>query len=103
MMMAIGIIGSVVLVLGCGVFLGLAPMRREEEAVARPESVRVPVESAFFAQRAVPAPVVQVPVELLLSQIERHVRLEQAAVETFVEIPTMQNLHARTAASHLAN
>ena len=30
----------------------------------------------------------QFPVETLLSQIERHVRLEQAAAETFLDVPT---------------
>jgi hypothetical protein len=37
-----------------------------------------------------------VPIELLLLQIERHVRLEQAAGESFLQAPTPQSLHCRT-------
>ncbi len=37
-----------------------------------------------------------VPIEALLLQIERHVRLEQAAAEAFHEAPTAQSLHSRT-------
>jgi hypothetical protein len=39
----------------------------------------------------------QVPVELLLLQIERHVRFEQAAAESFVDLPSRQMLHSRSA------
>lgn len=39
----------------------------------------------------------QVPIEVLLLQIERHVRLEQAAAESFVDLPTREVLHSRTA------
>lgn len=38
-----------------------------------------------------------VPIEALLLQIENHVRLEQAAAESFVECPTSSLLHSRTA------
>lgn len=44
----------------------------------------------------IPMPV-QVPVELLLQQIEYHVRLEQAAAESFVAYPTQDLLHSKTA------
>jgi hypothetical protein len=37
-----------------------------------------------------------VPIELLLLQIERHVRLEQAAAESFIGMPTVASLHQRT-------
>jgi hypothetical protein len=42
------------------------------------------------------APRSLVPIELLLLQIERHVRLEQAAGESFLHAPTPQSLHCRT-------
>ena len=45
---------------------------------------------------AVP-PTEPVPLDLLLLQIERHVRLEQAAAESFHRMPTGQSLHSRTA------
>jgi hypothetical protein len=37
-----------------------------------------------------------VPVEVLLLQIERHVRLEQAAAESFHQCPTVRSLHIHT-------
>lgn len=50
----------------------------------------------FFAD-APPPLVTQVPIELLLLQIERHVRLEEAAAESFVHRPSREVLHSRTA------
>ena len=38
----------------------------------------------------------QVPIELLLAQIENHVRLERAAAESFIEFPTQALLHIKT-------
>ncbi len=46
-------------------------------------------------QLPIPAPT-RIPVEVLLSQIERHVRLEQAAAESFLDYPTAESLHSRT-------
>ena len=43
-----------------------------------------------------------VPVEALLLQIEQHIRLEQAAAESFLHTPTGQSLHSRTT-SRLVN
>jgi hypothetical protein len=37
-----------------------------------------------------------VPIDVLLLQLERHVRLEQAAAESFLMAPTVENLHSRT-------
>lgn len=38
----------------------------------------------------------QVPIEVLLLQIERHVRLEQAAAEAFHAFPNSESLHSPT-------
>lgn len=38
----------------------------------------------------------------LVLQIERHIRLEQAAAEAFLAVPTAESLHSRTS-SPLAN
>jgi hypothetical protein len=38
----------------------------------------------------------RVPIEALLLEIENHVRLEQAAAESFVEFPTSALLHSKT-------
>ena len=54
----------------------------------------------FFANHAAVLPDLcapaQVPIEALLLQIENHVRLEQAAAESFLEYPTAALLHSRT-------
>jgi hypothetical protein len=67
------------------------------EAVAERKSLDVP--SKFFAaappQHATAAGQ-QIPIEVLLLQIDRHVRLEQAAAESFLELPTAESLHCRT-------
>jgi hypothetical protein len=43
-----------------------------------------------------------VPVEALLLRIEQHIRLEQAAAESFLHRPTDESLHSRTT-SRLVN
>ena len=43
-----------------------------------------------------------VPVEALLLKIEQHIRLEQAAAESFLNRPTDDSLHSRTT-SRLVN
>jgi len=44
------------------------------------------------AARVVPT----VPIEVFLAQIERHIRLEQAAAESFLSAPSSESLHGRT-------
>ena len=41
-------------------------------------------------------PPLQVPIEVLLLQIENHVRMEQAAAESFLASPTHDLLHSKT-------
>jgi hypothetical protein len=95
----------------CMTFMGLAvsamalgaATRREQAAapVAEPQAAVAP--SQFFVSPA--ASVIagsaqrlplgqQVPIELLLLQFEQHVRLEQAAAETFIHHPTPDALRA---------
>ncbi len=53
----------------------------------------------FFSNRVVVPPVVspqQVPIEVLLLQIENHVRMEQAAAEMFLAYPSQTRLHSKT-------
>jgi hypothetical protein len=75
-----------------------AATRPESSAKPLPEPVRPAVPARFFVQPpAVPAPAhAPVPLEVLLGQIENHVRLEQAAVESFLQTPTSALLHSRT-------
>ncbi len=62
----------------------------------RPER-RPAVEPPHFFANAAPRPRIesQVPVEVLLGDIERHIRLEQAAAEAFLAGPTLDGLHER--------
>lgn len=55
---------------------------------ARPLPIAAPKQPAL--------PPEQIPIELLLLQIENHVRLEQAAAESFLEFPTRALLHSKT-------
>jgi hypothetical protein len=49
--------------------------------------------SAFFTEAKVALVTPPVSVDVLLLQIERHVRVEQAAVEAFLAMPTAESLH----------
>ncbi|GEM_PF-2549029 len=90
--------------LGLGVTalaFGAATKPVEEETKPLPEQVREPIEvvvpTRFFADT--PAPPLsrpRVPIEALLLQIDNHVRLEQAAAESFLESPSVALLHSRT-------
>jgi len=87
---------SLMALLACVAAFGLAT-RTEEQPQVRPEP-RLAVEPPrFFAPVARPVEAPQVPIEVLLSQIERHVRMEQAAAEAFLEVPTPDSLHSSTA------
>jgi hypothetical protein len=63
---------------------------------SEPKPVVLPERSRFFWNVAVPAARPPVPIEVLLMQIEHHVRSEQAAAESFIESPTSALLHSRT-------
>ncbi|MEW5984766.1 MAG: hypothetical protein AB1806_20625 [Acidobacteriota bacterium] len=60
------------------------------------------VPERFFVSDAAPkpakahGPVTRVPIDVLLLQIERHIRLEQAAAESFLYAPSRESLHGRT-------
>jgi hypothetical protein len=59
--------------------------------------------AAHAAPEAAPGPETEpVPVEALLLRIEQHIRLEQAAAESFLHTPSGQSLHSRTT-SRLVN
>ncbi len=94
----------------CVSAFGLAVVALAFRASTRPESseatVRpdLPLAKAAVPARLFPAQVAmppalkpqQVPIELLLLQIENHVRLEQAAAESFIEFPTQALLRSKT-------
>ncbi len=71
---------------------GDADVRTEEKPVLKLQPARFFVDSVHPPVTAYP----RVPIEALLLQIERHVRLEQAAAESFLEYPTSALLHSKT-------
>jgi hypothetical protein len=76
----------------------LAGRPRTEEHSQRAPALRPMLEpSRFFAGDKQFDEFRQMPAELLLKQIERHVRCEQAAATTFVGLPTRETLHSPTA------
>jgi hypothetical protein len=87
-----------------------AAATREDRPSATSPAKRAALEPQRFfasaadaAQAAAPGPEAEsVPVEALLLQIEQHIRLEQAAAESFLHTPSGQSLHSRTT-SRLVN
>lgn len=80
-----------------------AEARRARVALPGPVR-RAPQVGRFFADGPSPATPERASVEALLLQLERHVRVEQAAAESFLRNPTPESLHQRaSSASHLAN
>jgi hypothetical protein len=93
----------------CMSVFGLAVSAIAFGAATRPEKSSSPVKpelrpfkevasGRFFADKVVPpnSPGSYVPTEVLLAQIENHVRLEQAAAQSFLESPSHAQLHTKT-------
>ncbi len=69
-----------------------------EKVSEEPETVAVSAPTRFFGEGlAAPySPQLRVPIEALLLEIESHVRLEQAAAESFLDAPSSSLLHSKT-------
>jgi hypothetical protein len=67
---------------------------RSQDALRPRKEIQPAVPARFFADGRTPVP--PVPVEVLVLQLERHIRLEQAAAEAFLHQPTRESLHSRT-------
>ena len=95
------LMGLCISVFGFGVAalaFGASTGPQDAARAAQPELPAKAVPTRFFSdhvQRVIP-PVPQLPIEVLLHQIENHVRLEQAAAESFVAFPTEALLHSKT-------
>lgn len=77
-----------------------AALREEPTEPPAPGVPREAGRSAFFGRPALPPSghvASTVPVEVLLLELERHIRLEQAAAESFHRSPTPASLHCVTA------
>jgi hypothetical protein len=92
-----GVVGVVFVALAFG-----AAMRSEPwNSAVQPglPLVKAAAPARFFSDRVPISPTVpplQVPIEVLLLQIENHVRMEQAAAESFIAFPTQALLHSKT-------
>lgn len=82
------------------VAFGAATRSASSSSSAQPElrPVKTVAPGRFFPAQIMPpaAPRPDVPIEVLLTQIENHVRLEQAAAESFLECPSHAQLHTKT-------
>lgn len=73
-----------------------AATRETPAAIEAPADVRRGSPSEFFTEGRQVLVSPPVSVDVLLLQIEGHVRMEQAAVEAFLAMPTAENLHTPT-------
>lgn len=83
------------------VAFGAATRGADEPLAARPADAAATGAPRFFADTRDVA-LREVDAVTMVLQIERHIRLEQAAAEQFQALPTARTLHSRTA-SPLAN
>ncbi len=102
------LIGLCMAVFGMGVAavaFGAATRSASSDSAVQPALplVKADAPAHFFSDRvaapppAPPAtPAWPVPIEVLLLQIENHVRMEQAAAESFLAYPTEALLHSKT-------
>jgi hypothetical protein len=90
MALALSLLGVAV---SAGLFAAATRQSAEREVDARVQRPVI-VPPRFFTDETAAMP--RVPVEVLLHEIERHVRLEQAAAESFLQAPTVESLNSRT-------
>ena len=86
---------------------GAATRPEKSSPTAQPDLRRAkPATAGRFFADPIPAlpsqPATAVPTEALLAKIEHHVRLEQAAAQTFLDSPSHAQLHTKTT-SQLVN
>lgn len=90
----------------CIGLLGLAVSAAAFGAATRPTGAAVPLPTPgpslapskfFLGAEARPPAKATTPSEVLLLQLEQHIRLEQAAAEGFLDTPTAESLHGATA------
>ncbi len=84
---------------------GAATRSESSDSAVQPQLplVKAAAPTRFFSDRAAALPSVppvvptsQVPIEVLLLQLENHVRMEQAAAESFIAVPSQDRLHTKT-------
>ena len=100
------LMAAIMSVLGVGVcaVLFAAATRGERVEAPRPAEQEALAPRRFFAAAPEPASAAEPAtaqkelesIDALLLRIEQHIRLEQAAAESFLHTPTGQSLHSRT-------
>lgn len=80
---------------------GFRSLERAEETRARAEMERATraerARSRFFGENAGLSVADDAAFETLLARLERHVKLEQQAAQVFLDHPTPETLHSRSA------
>jgi hypothetical protein len=99
-MLLMGIVLSLLgVVVSAGLFAAATRGADAKMAADALEPVTAPEPTLFFASPAAHPALARPPVsvDVLLLRIERHVRMEQAAAESFMARPTVEMLHMPTA------
>jgi hypothetical protein len=99
MILCISVFGLAVTALAFGAATRPEREAPQEQEQPQPQPVVLAAPARFFA-RDLATPIEtrpRIPIEALLLQIESHVRLEQAAAESFLDSPTSLLLHSKTA------
>jgi hypothetical protein len=102
MVLCMSVFGLAISALAFGAATRGLPVEQEAPLSAAVDERLAAVPERFFVRDAAPQPVPaqlpvpRVPIEVFLAQIERHIRLEQAAAESFLIAPSPESLHGRT-------
>jgi hypothetical protein len=94
MFLTVAVISLVGVAVSAVLFKAAIPKAPAPSALADESLLAVP--PRFFVDDRVPRPGPSLPIEVLRLQIERHVRLEQAAAEAFRDYPTAETLQTLT-------
>jgi len=89
---------SLVGVLVSGILFRASTRERGERAAAFSSLALADEERFFMIRPPAPANASRARADALVLEIERHVRLERAAAEAFLQFPTAEALHMRTLA-----
>ena len=102
MVLCMSVFGLAISALAFGAATRGLPESQETPIAATVDERLAAVPERFFVRDVAPHPapaprrVPRVPVEIFLAQIDRHIRLEQAAAESFLMAPSSESLHGRT-------
>jgi hypothetical protein len=99
MVLCMSLFGLALSALAFGAATRGLPTEDEARLKAAVDERLAAVPERFFVRDEAPRPgagMPKIPLEVLLLQLDRHVRLEQAAAEAFIRFPSSESLHGRT-------